>query len=179
MKNLLLNTMLFLVSGPKPPGGLNWKVAQKALISSFLVTALWKYCGVLICTVWKICAALVLMIQHSPRSIDGSDKRNHIECFCWIRDLGTHFLSHRVWDRQGKMGENVARSVAPEECYFWCWAGADHNLREEEGGRRKFRGNGCWELLLYWSPHSFFFCTLQLKFWSENVFKDWQRRLEG
>lgn len=124
---------------------------------SFLVTALWKYCGVPICTVWKICVALVLMIQqHGPRSIDGSDKCNHIECFCWIRDLGTHFLSHRVWGRWEKMGENVLRSVALEECYFWCWAGADQNLRAEDGGRRKFRGNGCWKLLLYWSQHSFF-----------------------
>lgn len=84
------------------------------------------------------------MIQHSTHSTDGSDKRNRIECFCWIRDLGTHFLSHRVIvDRWGKMVENVVWSVALQECYFWCWAGTDQNLREEEGGRRKFRGNGC------------------------------------
>lgn len=31
--------------------------------------------------------------------------------------------------------------------------------RKKEGGRRKFRGNECWELLLYWTPHSFFFPT--------------------
>lgn len=52
--------------------------------------------------------------------------------------------------------------------------------RRREGGRRKFRGNECWELLLDWTPHSFFFSffftAIRLTFWRETFWGERQDR---